>query len=159
MVSSPFSQHDFGLKQMDDVHIHSVGYPYGAISWHSIVASENIPICSVTTLGWPDLQVQIDPHGKHASDVFAEREFEKYTGAAARSGHFCCLCDSFTITNTGIPYCVHGRHAISSVPGSRDNYKDLGMMFSVCALRKHHMEFASCNKRIKNFPLKTFAGF
>lgn len=61
MVSFPFSQHAFVLKQMDEVHLHSVGYPYGAISWHSIVASENIPICSVAILGWSDLQVQIIP--------------------------------------------------------------------------------------------------
>lgn len=95
---------------------------------------------------------RIDPGGKHTSDVFTETKFEKDTGASARSGHFCCLCDSFTIIDTGIPYCVHGRRAISSVPGSRDNYTDLGTMFSVCALRKHHVEFAACNKGIKSFP-------
>lgn len=61
VVSPPFSQHDFGLKQMDGIRVHSVGYPYGAVSWHSRVASENIPICSVTTLGQPDLQVQDRP--------------------------------------------------------------------------------------------------
>lgn len=152
MVSSPFSQHDFGLKRMDNIHTHSEGYHYGAISWHFTVASANIPICSVTTLGWSDLQVQINPHDKHASDVFAETEFEKYTGAAARSGHSRCLCDSFTIIDTGIPYCVHGRCAISWVPGGRGNYTDLGTMFSVCASRKHHVEFASLNKGIKSFP-------
>lgn len=61
MVSFPFSQHDFVLKQMDEVHLHSVGCPYGAISWHSTFASEDIPICSVTILGWPDLQVLTIP--------------------------------------------------------------------------------------------------
>lgn len=115
---------------------------------------KKIPICSVTILGWPDLQGQIDPRGKHASDVFTETEFEKHTGAAARSGHFHCLCDSFTIINTGIPYCVHGRRAVSSVPGSRDNYTDLGTMFSVCALRKHDEEFASRKQRDKEFSVK-----
>jgi len=103
-------------------------------------------------LGWPDLQVLIDPCSKHASDVFGETGFEKYIGAAAKSGHFRCLCDSFTIIDTGIPCCVLGRCAVSSVPGSRDNYTDLGTMFSVCALRKHHVEFASRNKGIKSFP-------
>lgn len=118
---------------------------------HSTVASENTSICSITTLGWPDLQVQIDPHGKHASDVFTETELEKYTGAASRSGHFHYLCDSFTIIHTGIPCWVHGSHTVSSVPGNRDNYTDLGTMLSVCALRKHHVEFASPNKGIKTF--------
>lgn len=110
------------------------------ILFHSPNISKDIPLCSVTILGWPDLQ-----------EVFAEREFEKYTGAAARSGHVHGFCDPFTIIETGIPYCVHERQAISSVPGSRDIYTDLGTMFSVCALRKHHVEFASCNKGIKSF--------
>lgn len=89
---------------------------------------------------------RIDPSGKHASDVFAETEFEKYTGTAARSGHSCCFCDSFTIIDTGIPYCVHGRYATSSVPSSKDNYTDLGTMFSVCALRKHCVELLLTTK-------------
>lgn len=61
MVSFPFSQHGFVLKQTDEVHLHSVGCPYGAISWHSTVASEGISICSVTILGWLVLQVLIIP--------------------------------------------------------------------------------------------------
>lgn len=36
MVSFPFSQHDFVLKQMDEVHHHSIGCPYGATSFHML---------------------------------------------------------------------------------------------------------------------------
>lgn len=32
MVPSPFPQHDFGLKQRDNIHSHSVGSPYSALS-------------------------------------------------------------------------------------------------------------------------------
>lgn len=73
---------------MDEVHIHSVGCPNGAISWHSTVASENIPIFSVTVLGWPDLQVQIIPMVSMLQRSLLEENLKNTQGQQQEVGIF-----------------------------------------------------------------------
>lgn len=93
------------------------------------------------------------PYNSHASKVFAGREFEKYTGQQQEVGIFMASVIHSQLLRQEFPtVCMRDTEYLQCQAADIFIQILAKCSQSVCALRKHRVEFASCNVGIKSFP-------